>query len=690
MKTRKKLLIALLSATCITAGAFGLAACKDKTSDVDQRIMAAYELYAEAAGDGAMTYEEWLASIKGQQGEPGKDGANGTNGKDGEDGKDGVDGSTWLFGEVAPAATAGKTGDFYLDTKTFDIYLKSATGWEKKGNIKGADGEDGADGENGAPGTPGDPGTPGAPGIDGVGIANIRLIGNVLKIFFTDPAKAPVELELPEEIFHKHNYGEPVVFVPATLKKEGISYYVCSEDGHVEFFTTPKVGTKNNPITLETTGEIKLSVNDYEQYDTVYFKYNVKKDGYIYVSTPYVITYQYVDENDPSKNYVRTEKSTRAEVYKDAEFEEAVYDSTDGAGHDFSEEAYFNAGDYVYISVNCNNSNKLEVAESETASYLFNVKEFNKDGSYEHTVYIYDEGADIWDDDDNTPIAGATVKLYTRNAAGEYIELENTSATTDTNGNATFNLPLGKYYFSVNLGETSDYAPSGISTSSGEFFEFDLQLKAERALEKYVQHTVTVQYTENGETKKAEGVIVILGSSNYGINEETEKGRGTTGADGSVNIKALPNNSYYIYLENLPAGYVYAGGVRVFKSDANKPTIITLTTAPNEITLIGNTTTHEVVDGSTYMFKIEAGKTYSLSLGDETCYLMSVKIDSYGVVSDSGKGDRYTSYLSDYKFNADNCIKSITFDNNDFESEYVTFKVSAANTITITVVENAE
>ena len=41
MKTRKKLLIALLSATCITAGAFGLAACKDKTSDVDQPLMEA-------------------------------------------------------------------------------------------------------------------------------------------------------------------------------------------------------------------------------------------------------------------------------------------------------------------------------------------------------------------------------------------------------------------------------------------------------------------------------------------------------------------------------------------------------------------------------------------------------------------------------------------------------------------------
>ncbi len=57
----------------------------------------------------------------------------------GEDGDDGDDGCTWLTGSVDPT-TEGNVGDFYLNTVTYDIFEKTASGWEKKGNIKGQDG----------------------------------------------------------------------------------------------------------------------------------------------------------------------------------------------------------------------------------------------------------------------------------------------------------------------------------------------------------------------------------------------------------------------------------------------------------------------------------------------------------------------------------------------------------------------
>ena len=85
---------------------------------------------------------------------------NGTNGKDGAPGAKGADGATWLFGNVAPT-NQGKTGDFYINTTTYDVYSKATGAWVKTGNIKGATGP------QGVPGTNGKDGAPGAKGADG-------------------------------------------------------------------------------------------------------------------------------------------------------------------------------------------------------------------------------------------------------------------------------------------------------------------------------------------------------------------------------------------------------------------------------------------------------------------------------------------------------------------------------------------
>ena len=72
-----------------------------------------------------------------------------------------------MFGVGVPDPEYGKIGDLYLNTSTFDIYVKTDTGWQIIGNIKGAQGEKGETGERGPQGEKGDPGEQGPQGEKG-------------------------------------------------------------------------------------------------------------------------------------------------------------------------------------------------------------------------------------------------------------------------------------------------------------------------------------------------------------------------------------------------------------------------------------------------------------------------------------------------------------------------------------------
>ena len=85
-------------------------------STSDSEIREIYELYL--ANGGTLTYEECLATIKG---EPGQDGL------------------SLLTGTGAPSNSLGKVGDSYIDTASWDFYTKTAEGWVKVGNLKGQD-----------------------------------------------------------------------------------------------------------------------------------------------------------------------------------------------------------------------------------------------------------------------------------------------------------------------------------------------------------------------------------------------------------------------------------------------------------------------------------------------------------------------------------------------------------------------
>ena len=120
---------------------FGTAAPTNQGKDGDFFLnTATFDIYNKASG--TWSKKGNIKGTTGATGSPGKDGTDGAPGTDGEDG------ATWLSGAGAPSSQ-GKTGDFYLDTSTFDVYSKATGSWVKSGNIKGTKGDKGEKGETG-------------------------------------------------------------------------------------------------------------------------------------------------------------------------------------------------------------------------------------------------------------------------------------------------------------------------------------------------------------------------------------------------------------------------------------------------------------------------------------------------------------------------------------------------------------
>jgi hypothetical protein len=122
-----------------------------------------FQIYLKAQQSGYTgTYEEWLASIKG------------------------ADGTTLLSGTTNPTSSEGKNGDTFVNTITWDVFVKSGGNWTKVGNVMGpkgdtgeqgppgVDGVDGTNGTDGADGQDGTNGTDGADGQDGTSVISIN------------------------------------------------------------------------------------------------------------------------------------------------------------------------------------------------------------------------------------------------------------------------------------------------------------------------------------------------------------------------------------------------------------------------------------------------------------------------------------------------------------------------------------
>lgn len=111
------------------------------------------------------------ATLPGCEGPQGPEGAQGTQGPQGSEGlmgPAGEDGSVIHGGKGAPVEGTGKTGDFYLDQGTGELYgPKNDHGWGTPITLKGEDGTDGQDGNDGRDGVDGQDGQDGADGQDG-------------------------------------------------------------------------------------------------------------------------------------------------------------------------------------------------------------------------------------------------------------------------------------------------------------------------------------------------------------------------------------------------------------------------------------------------------------------------------------------------------------------------------------------
>ena len=105
--------------------------------------------------------------IKGDTGEKGDQGQKGDSGTPGKDGENGKDGASLLNGEGAPSDTLGNDGDTYIDSLTFDLYIKDNGKWVLKGNTKGDKGDQGEKGDTGSKGDKGDTGSKGDKGNTG-------------------------------------------------------------------------------------------------------------------------------------------------------------------------------------------------------------------------------------------------------------------------------------------------------------------------------------------------------------------------------------------------------------------------------------------------------------------------------------------------------------------------------------------
>ena len=128
---KKTLFLALTALLCVSCGNFSskpgssvpASASSSESSSEEDQIKAVYRLYR--ANGGTLSYEDWLASIKG---EPGKDGL------------------SFRTGYGTPSSSMGNDGDSYLDYLTYDLYLKVGGFWTKTGNIKAAPGGSGSSG----------------------------------------------------------------------------------------------------------------------------------------------------------------------------------------------------------------------------------------------------------------------------------------------------------------------------------------------------------------------------------------------------------------------------------------------------------------------------------------------------------------------------------------------------------------
>lgn len=193
MKRKSLLLMSLISVSLLCGGCGETSSMVSTTPSETQ-----YQIYQKAVEEGIFsgTYEEWLASIKGQDGKDGKDGV------DGKDGKDGVG--------IKSITLTSSNGNIDTYTVTYtDGSTSTFTITNGKDGSNGADGKDGKDGTNGANGADGKNGVDGKDGQDSPHFGETHVVTFSLGEDEYLPKDTPASLTV--------NYGDTIV-LPIPLK----------------------------------------------------------------------------------------------------------------------------------------------------------------------------------------------------------------------------------------------------------------------------------------------------------------------------------------------------------------------------------------------------------------------------------------------------------------------------------------
>ena len=277
MKKGKFLLATAAVATAFTC-AFGVTACKDNettgSTDNDSQITAIYALYtanAQANGETALSYDEWLESVKGPQGATGATGATGKSAYDiaVEYGFEGTE-EEWL------ASLKGEKGD--------------------KGD-KGEDGQNGTDGANGQDGSI---------GAAGVGVEGVYETSDGLMIKFTDGTIKPVGNGGAEYPLLK--VGDNTVELPMDSSIKTLFNFFMLESGKYEVHFCYDVWLGYN--------ETSTIYSTYDPYD--YDPIGTWDDGTEYYGTQINVAAGFLYKFE-LKNYSETETTFRFEIVKVAE-----------------------------------------------------------------------------------------------------------------------------------------------------------------------------------------------------------------------------------------------------------------------------------------------------------------------------------------------------------------------------------
>lgn len=225
MKKAKFLFATAAVATAITC-AVGCTACGGGSSaDKDKDIAAVYQLYvayADAKGETALTYEQWLESIKGDKGATGK--------------------SAY---EVAVANGFEGTEEEWL------------------ASLKGEDGKKGDKGDKGATGEKGDE------GADGVGIEGIYVTSEGTMVKFTDGTIKPIQnggVENQLLLVGQNTLELSQAISSNTPSEKTLSFYTLTDGTYYIRFYTSDIELRWERATKNPNGTIEYFNGGYDPY----------------------------------------------------------------------------------------------------------------------------------------------------------------------------------------------------------------------------------------------------------------------------------------------------------------------------------------------------------------------------------------------------------------------------------------